>query len=113
MQAFELGEYTADLEMAGFFQYITVFSFLRLVARLLRWAEVPNDVRGDRWQERETAFCRVGFQGVALYVVLGMLRSFGAFLAALALTHKDWAQLIQILQEKVLAFIQPVFVTST
>merc|ERR1719203_1271796 len=61
--------YKADLEIAGFFQYMTIFSFARLCVSYLRDAPV----------QYRFALKTAALQGVFLYVIFGCLRSVATF----------------------------------
>lgn len=104
VQTLELGAYTSNLEVANFFQYITIFCLGRLCVKYL--ADAPSEYR--------SALTLAGLQGVYLYVAFGMLRSVvNLALSVLKARHAERAALITALQSKGLAFISPVFTVAT
>merc|ERR1719469_270013 len=72
VKTLEMATFTTDLELAGFFQYLTIFSFGTLCVGYLYHAP----------QQYRFALKFAGLQGVYLYAGFGVIRSLATFAAA-------------------------------
>jgi len=95
--------YKADLEIAGFFQYMTIFSFGRLCISYLRNA--PDQYRmALKW---------AALQGVYMYVAFGMLRCLATFANVILTSVEHESKIGALIQDKVLTFLGPIFTVAT
>lgn len=103
VKTLEMGTFTTDLELAGFFQYLTIFSFGQLCVGYLRNAP----------KQYQYALKWAGLQGVYLYVIFGALRSLGTLVAAVVAENPEHDYAATLIREKVLHFIGPIFTAAT
>lgn len=99
----EIGAFRTNLELAGFFQYITIWNLGKLCISYLRKAP----------QQYRSTLRFAGLQGVYLYVTFGCLRSIGLFAQALFQQNPKHTLEATEIQKKVLAFVGPIFTVAT
>jgi len=106
VKSLELATYTTDLEVANFFQYVTIFAFGRLCVYYLQ--DAPTEYR--------KALKLAGLQGVYLYVFFGAFRAIGNLVIALLgeIDKEDRkAAAAAVLRDKVMTQVGPVFTVAT
>lgn len=99
----EMATFRTNLELAGFFQFLTIWSFGQLCVRYLTKAP----------KEYQNALKYAGLQGVYLYVIFGAIRSVFALAEAVAGSDPKYQTAGALIQDKVLGFIGPVFTVAT
>mmetsp|Transcript_60337 Transcript_60337/g.127788 ORF Transcript_60337/g.127788 Transcript_60337/m.127788 type:complete len:449 (+) Transcript_60337:69-1415(+) len=105
VKTLELAMYRMNLEVANFFQYMTIFLFGRLCVRYLR--AVPAEYR--------TTLMTAGLQGVYLYVFAGICRCIANMVMAVLGEEKDsWRQYqMEQIKSKIMPKVEPVFTVAT
>lgn len=106
LKTLDMSMYTSDLELAGFFQYFTIWNFGVLCMHYMQNA--PREYRfALKW---------AGLQGVYLYVIFGVVRSLGNMAANVVANVPAFVQyekLAAVWQDKALSMITPVFNVAT